>query len=315
MLTQLFKKESHAKNDKATQEKAQLQQLIDVCRRAAKGDSEARVVHIHADTEAGQAALALNSLLDVSDAFVREAAAAMENCSHERFHRPILLRGMHGAYAKSSKVINSAGRKMRESSQQMDKVANLANETAENVSSVAAACEELSATISEISKQTADSNKASHDVLGIVHTTEKTLKDLEAAAGNISNALKLIGQITRQTNILALNASIEAARAGEAGVSFGVVAAEVKSLSANIAAATQKINAEVGGMHQTMGGVVSLINKINDNMNHFSQNTEEISLSVSEQQKATTNIAESLSKISANSNLVSESIAEVKKMK
>ena len=89
----------------------------------------------------------------------------------------------------------------------------------------------------------------------------------------------------------------------------------MKSLSANIAAATQKINAEVGGMHQTMGGVVSLINKINDNMNHFSQNTEEISLSVSEQQKATTNIAESLSKISANSNLVSESIAEVKTMK
>lgn len=53
--------------------------------------------------------------------------------------------------------------------------------------------------------------------------------------------LSLIDGVTRQTAMLALNASIEAARAGEAGKGFAVVADEIKQLAEETKKSTEKI--------------------------------------------------------------------------
>jgi len=67
------------------------------------------------------------------------------------------------------------------------------------------------------------------------------IRKLSANSGRIEGIVSVINDITKRTNLLALNASIIAAQAGEYGKSFGVVADEIRNLSLQTGMSTGEI--------------------------------------------------------------------------
>ena len=286
----------------------ELRRISEICERAGHGDLEARIVGIPDDPDMARMCRAVNQMLDIADSFVREAAAAMDACAHDRFHRPILLRGLKGAYVKSAGIINGAGVKMQQSAEQLAFTAGLAGETAANVDMIAAACEELNSTSAEISRQATVAARLASEAVSQGAAANSAVGGLATAATKIDSIVALINRIAAQTNLLALNATIEAARAGDHGRGFAVVANEVKELSRNCAKATSEISQQVEMMQGTVGQVARFIGSVNATISTIDQSAVGIAQSVNEQVQATGDISRNLSQASQNTSKISERI-------
>ncbi len=93
-----------------------------------------------------------------------------------------------------------------------------------NVVTVAAASEQLTASINEIGRQITDALSTVGSTSELAEQTNANMAALATSAHQVGEVVTLIRQIAAQTNLLALNATIEAARAGESGRGFAVVA-------------------------------------------------------------------------------------------
>ena len=80
-------------------------------------------------------------------------------------------------------------------------------------------------------------------------STTAAMNELMEKIQNVNQIVGLIDNISRQTNLLSLNASIDAARAGEAGRGFAVVAGEIRELSEQTNDSLEKIRKEIQGIN------------------------------------------------------------------
>lgn len=190
--------------------------------------------------------------------------------------------------------------RVSESSREMidvcEQQANVATTTAENVNEIAEGTFQMSSNIDKISSNMSILDQAMTDISKKSNTVSLAIDDASNYSGNGSEALlkvnlsmnniqhsvndtskvinklgehsKSIGEITnvikgisKQTNLLALNAAIEAARAGEQGKGFAVVADEVRKLAEQSGTAAEQVSTLINGIQKETENAIMVMNK------------------------------------------------------
>src|SRR5260370_1088760 len=165
--------------------------------------------------------------------------------------------------------------------------ASASRQASEHVRSAAAASNELSQSIVEISRRVQETNGVTADAVKQADATDERMTELSAAGDRIGDVVTLITSIAEQTNLLALNATIEAARAGDAGRGFAVVAQEGKNLSGQTAKATDEISAHIVNMQRATRQSVRASKALGQTIKRISGITTSISSAVEQQGTAT----------------------------
>jgi aerotaxis receptor len=181
----------------------------------------------------------------------------------------------------------------------------------------------------------------------IISKTVESMNQIKSAADEISKIIILITEISKQIGLLALNASIEAARAGEHGRGFSVVADEISKLSLKTEESVKHIRSLIGSTNYSIkDGIVNVstvvdvlrvvIEKINEtnqkaktvdeeissqstNIQFISNShekleslSEQIETSTKEEKIAISQISQSMNRITAETQIISENIGQLK---
>ena len=187
--------------------------------------------------------------------------------------------------------------------------------------SMAAALEELSASVEQIGENASSAHESSviagevakkgaqavfenseemNNISSAVQNAAERLSALEVLSVKIGEIVSTIKGIAEQTNLLALNAAIEAARAGEHGRGFAVVADEVRTLAERTAISTVEITNMVG---QIQGETQTAVTEMRSGVARVEKGVENARLA-----------GQSVSDIESRTNLVVKATEEIQQV-
>lgn len=182
---------------------------------------------------------------------------------------------------------------------------------AASVTQSSAAVEEIIASMNNMTKIAEAKKGLINNLTSLARIGENNMsemagafKSIDRSAATILEMMEIINTVSKETDLLAMNAAIEAAHAGEYGRGFAVVAEEIRKLSETTASNAANISS-------TLTGII-------DNIKKTTKVTENTGSSISQIIEGITEVAQSMnemilgmSEISSGNNEVMNSLSEL----
>jgi len=136
-------------------------------------------------------------------------------------------------------------------------MAELADEVANKVTESAAATQKVNSMVQRGANTATAALEKMETMFKGVENTENAATRLKEKLGDIPKILDVITHISRQTDLLALNATVEASKAGEHGRGFAMVAEEVRRFADNTNNSVQDVSLIVKELSHEVERVVA----------------------------------------------------------
>ena len=248
--------------------------LLQALRRVEQGDLTVRV-DLDAGDEIGVISRLANSFVESSD---KTLGLIQEDI--ERLH------GMVGTNRTAVDNTNEAILDQRnkaqyvtnataEMEQAVEKVAEFAKSTLDEVKNAEQASETCRMTMS-------DNITTTHTLSDRLRASSNAINRIHDMGDKIKSIVKTIDDIADQTNLLALNATIEAARAGDAGRGFAIVAEEIRNLASKTALSTKEVGTTIGELDDAVINSVKVMASCEGEMNNSLSQSSKANSSIEE---------------------------------
>ncbi len=226
-----------------------------VCESVSRGDYNQRITGEAPTPELEILKRNVNRVLDVSDAFVRESAAALTYAANGRYFRRVLLKGMPGAFRDAAILINKAMDAMQVTAQALDDAKTSRLALADEFELV------IKGVVHSVAESSTDMRATAESLASIAKETTDQSLIVASASEETSVSISSVANVTRefQTSIETITYLVEE--------SYN----EAEEANANSTKTIQMME-KLSTLSSSIGGVVKLISEVADQTNLLALN-------------------------------------------